>query len=86
MPRRRVAAKREILDDNIRARQAKQLVEWLGTRGCANIVVGGDFNTVSMSRAVRLMRRNYDDALWLTIYSRVTYNCHLNSANQLIKF
>ena len=57
--------KREILDDNIRARQAKQLVEWLGTRGCANIVVGGDFNTVSMSRAVRLMRRNYDDALWL---------------------
>lgn len=66
--------KREILNDNVRAHQSAQLIDWLAARGCVNVVVGGDFNTVSLARAVRQMRRHYDDALWLRLdYFTGTY-------------
>lgn len=56
--------KHEIMDDNVRARQASELAAWIKRQGCANAVVGGDFNTVPFSRAARAMGRDFDDALW----------------------
>lgn len=56
--------KHEIMDDNVRARQASELAAWIKRQGCANVVVGGDFNTVPFSKAARIMGRDFDDALW----------------------
>ena len=54
----------EVFTPTVRSQSAGELVHWLDDLECKRIVVGGDFNTVPPSRAVRVMSRHFDDALW----------------------
>ncbi len=55
---------REVFTSTVRSQSAGELVQWLDGLGCKRIVVGGDFNTVPLSRTVRTMCRPFDDSLW----------------------
>ncbi|MDZ7760101.1 MAG: endonuclease/exonuclease/phosphatase family protein [Desulfovermiculus sp.] len=55
---------REVFTSTVRSQSAGELVQWLDARGLKPIVVGGDFNTVPLSRTVRAMCRHFDDSLW----------------------
>lgn len=66
--------KTEILEDTIRSRSVEELVRWLGTLKADRILIGGDFNTVPFSKAIRRMNRDFDDALWpSTAYFKGSY-------------
>lgn len=44
------------------------------------------FNLLELTLTTYLLVIVYYDAVRLTIYSRVTHNCQLDSTNQLVKF
>jgi len=48
-------AKNEIFGDSVRSRSARELVQWLGEKGADNIILGGDFNSVPFSKAIRIV-------------------------------
>ncbi len=54
----------EMTEETVRSRSVDELLDWLGTRQSEEIIVGGDFNTVPFSKAIRKMGRVFDDALW----------------------
>jgi endonuclease/exonuclease/phosphatase (EEP) superfamily protein YafD len=41
-----------------------ELIPWIQNKGYKNVVVGGDFNTIPHSTAIREMSKKYDDSLW----------------------
>ena len=79
--RRRVSAfttlrvfKKELLDDTVRSRSVDELLKWLSGFDVDSIVIGGDFNTFPFSKPIRMMTKQYDDALWPKIsYFSGTY-------------
>ncbi|MCA1793217.1 MAG: endonuclease/exonuclease/phosphatase family protein [Desulfobacteraceae bacterium] len=42
----------------------RELIDWLDRRGNPRVIVGGDFNTIPFSRAVRTMGSRFRDTLW----------------------
>jgi endonuclease/exonuclease/phosphatase family metal-dependent hydrolase len=56
--------KTEIFDKTSRCLGVNQLIPWLKNKGYENIIVGGDFNTIPFSRAIREMSSEYEDSLW----------------------
>jgi endonuclease/exonuclease/phosphatase family metal-dependent hydrolase len=55
---------REVFYENARSKSARELLDWLAAKPAAAVVVGGDFNTIPLSKTARRMQRVYDDALW----------------------
>ena len=66
--------KTEFLNENTRSRSVKALIPWLNRRQTDRLIVGGDFNTIPFSTAIRFMSRHFDDALWPSLsYWQGTY-------------
>lgn len=56
--------KTELLAETVRSKSVDELIAWLNKSKSSNIIIGGDFNTVPFSRAIRKMGQAFDDALW----------------------
>jgi len=56
--------KREFFEDNIRSRSVDQLLTSLKERNFERVIIGGDFNTVPLSKAIRAMNAEFEDAFW----------------------
>ena len=66
--------KNEIFGDSVRSRSARELVQWLAEKGVDNIILGGDFNSVPFSKAIRIVGSRFDDVLWPSLkYLSGTY-------------
>ena len=66
--------KTELTQDTPRSGAVKAVLDLLRQRGCDQVIVGGDFNTVPFSTAIRKMGKCYEDALWLrTDYLTASY-------------
>ncbi len=67
-------AKSEILGDSVRSQSAEELIQWLGEKKADNVILGGDFNSVPFSKAIRIIGSRFDDALWPSLkYLTGTY-------------
>ena len=58
--------KKEIFNETIRSRSVEELLEWLSGFDTSYIIIGGDFNTFPLSRPIRKITREFNDALWPT--------------------
>jgi endonuclease/exonuclease/phosphatase family metal-dependent hydrolase len=56
--------KTELFKETVRSRSVDELIAWLNKSKSNNIIIGGDFNTVPFSKAIRKMNQAFDDALW----------------------
>lgn len=56
--------KTELLEETVRSKSVDELIAWLDKSKSNNTIIGGDFNTVPFSRAIRKMNQAFDDALW----------------------
>jgi endonuclease/exonuclease/phosphatase family metal-dependent hydrolase len=56
--------KTEILDDTVRSCSIQELIAWVHGKEPQAVIIGGDFNTIPFSKAVRTMNATFDDALW----------------------
>jgi endonuclease/exonuclease/phosphatase family metal-dependent hydrolase len=66
--------KTELVGEFSRSRSVRELTDWLDRRGNARVIVGGDFNTIPFSRAVRIMGERFQDSLWPSLqYLAGTY-------------
>jgi len=54
----------EMTEETVRSRSVDELLEWIGSGGAESVIIGGDFNTVLYSMAIRRMAAVFDDALW----------------------
>jgi endonuclease/exonuclease/phosphatase family metal-dependent hydrolase len=54
---------RELTMPTVRSRMAREIHSWIRTWSTHPVVMGGDFNTVPQSTAIRFVRRRYADAL-----------------------
>jgi endonuclease/exonuclease/phosphatase (EEP) superfamily protein YafD len=54
----------EFAGDSSRSRAVREMIDWLDRRGNPRVIVGGDFNTIPFSRAVRTMGTRFRDTLW----------------------
>lgn len=64
----------EILLPTTRSAMAKEIMSWVANHRWPNVIIGGDFNTVPYSTAIRRMNRHYTDTLRGTRdYLRGTY-------------
>jgi len=62
------------MDEWMVGRMDDEVLEFVGDRMGRGVIVGGDFNTVPFSTAVRAMERRFEDALWLKAdYLGATY-------------
>ena len=57
-------AKNEIWGDSVRSQSAQELMQWLGGKKADHVILGGDFNSVPFSKAIRIIGTRFDDALW----------------------
>lgn len=55
---------REMTEETTRSRSVEELIEWVGAEGAERVIIGGDFNTVLYSKAIRKMGAVFEDALW----------------------
>ena len=68
----------EITRETPRTRGVSEILAWIQSRQYARVIIGGDFNTVPFSTAIRRMGSQYDDALWPSLdyitgsYSKVS--------------
>ena len=62
--------KTEFVGKSSRNRAVRELTEWLDCRKNSRIIVGGDFNTIPFSRAVRAMKERFQDSLWPSLQYR----------------
>jgi endonuclease/exonuclease/phosphatase family metal-dependent hydrolase len=64
----------ELLADTPRSDSARKLMAWISARHARTTVLGGDFNSFPLSKAVRIITRELDDASWPSrAYFRGTY-------------
>ena len=45
---------REMLEETVRSRSVGELLAWMGFEGQGSVIIGGDFNTVLFSKAIRM--------------------------------
>jgi endonuclease/exonuclease/phosphatase family metal-dependent hydrolase len=57
----------EMTQETVRSRCVRELLGWLPLRYENRLIVGGDFNTVPLTRAIRLMNHRFKDVLWPSI-------------------
>ena len=50
----------ETTDETVRSRSVEELLDWVGSE---SVIIGGDFNTVFCSKAIRKMGAVFEDAL-----------------------
>ena len=55
---------REITEETVRSRSVDELPSWVGAGSPGGVIIGGDFNTVLYSKAIRKMGTVFEDALW----------------------
>lgn len=56
---------REVFSSTVRSRSVQEFLSWLQAVEAPNtMILGGDFNTVFPSLAIRKMTRQFDDVLW----------------------
>ena len=55
---------REITEETVRSRSVDELLSWMGSGNPGGVIIGGDFNTVLYSKAIRKMGTVFEDALW----------------------
>ncbi|MBU1696218.1 MAG: endonuclease/exonuclease/phosphatase family protein [Proteobacteria bacterium] len=66
--------KNEIWEDSVRSESAKELIQWLDEKKADNVILGGDFNSVPLSKTIRTIGSRFDDALWPSLqYLTGTY-------------
>ncbi len=66
--------KKEIFNNTVRSRSVEEVLEWLSDFDTDYSIIGGDFNTFPLSKPIRKMTKNYNDALWPTMaYFTGTY-------------
>ena len=58
--------KTELTSDTPRSMAVKEVLALLASRPPEEVIIGGDFNTVPFSTAIRAMGRHYNDALRFT--------------------
>ena len=58
--------KTELTSDTPRSMAVEEVLALLALRPSEEVIIGGDFNTVPFSTAIRAMDRHYDDALRFT--------------------
>jgi len=58
--------KTELTNETPRSHAVEEILLLLALRRSEETIIGGDFNTVPFSTAIRGMERVYSDALWLT--------------------
>lgn len=56
--------KNEFLGDNMRSKSVDMLLERLAALDAQNVIIGGDFNTFPLTKAIRKMNAVYEDAFW----------------------
>ena len=56
----------ELFVDNPRSRQVRELLAWLSGVVTGPVVIGGDFNSFCLSKAIRTMTASYQDTSWRT--------------------
>ena len=56
----------EVFSETFRSKEAKELVDWLASLKYENVVIGGDFNSLFLSKAARIMRNMLNDSCWLS--------------------
>ena len=65
----------ELTCETPRTRAVGELFGWIDSCRPDSAIIGGDFNTVPFSTAIRKMGNKYDDALWPSInYLTGSYN------------
>ena len=55
---------REMFRETVRSREARALVRQVEFLGYKNVVIGGDFNSLPLSRAIRIMGDSFEDSAW----------------------
>lgn len=53
---------KEIVADTSRSKEAEELLNWLDPMEYSHVVIGGDFNSLFLSKAARTMRNVYGDS------------------------
>ncbi len=56
--------KNELFNENIRSRSVDTLIERILELKPDKVIIGGDFNTFPLSKAIRKMNDHFDDAFW----------------------
>lgn len=59
----------EIFMDTIRSKSAESLVQWIEQKNAENIIAGGDFNTIPISKAIRIVKTMLNDVLYNSLSS-----------------
>lgn len=54
----------ETFQDTPHGRSVEKLLGWIRSKKNDAVIIGGDFNTFPLSRPIRAMNRDFDDALW----------------------
>ena len=54
----------ELTEETVRSRSVDELLDWMGSGNPGCVIIGGDFNTVLYSKAIRKMGTVFEDALW----------------------
>ena len=55
---------KEVFQENDRSKSARELLEFLATQGRDQVILGGDFNTIPFSKAIRTLNHSLRDVLW----------------------
>lgn len=56
--------KQEFFGDNLRSQGVDRIIQRIAETGAENVIIGGDFNTFPLSKAIRKMNAEFEDALW----------------------
>ena len=56
--------KNELVQETSRSRSVEELLSWVSAQNYEKIIIGGDFNTVPFSTAVRKMNGRFKDTQW----------------------
>jgi endonuclease/exonuclease/phosphatase (EEP) superfamily protein YafD len=54
----------ELFSDTPRSRSIEEVLAWVGAQGAPQVIVGGDFSSIPLSRAVRAMNEDFKDSMW----------------------
>lgn len=57
---------KELFADSSRSKGAEELTDWLAKMDYHHAVIGGDFNSLFLSRALRTIRKTFRDSSWFT--------------------
>jgi len=56
--------KKELFEENTRSRSVDTLIARISELDAKRVIIGGDFNTFPLSKAIRKMNARFEDAFW----------------------